>query len=197
MKSLRRRVPAGLWVVLGALWAGGGPAWGQLFQLYPERMNAPEAGDFTINRLLTERQMFSFFQLPDWELRREGTNRSLLFTAADLSAGIRIRLTEGTNASVAALEPAQWRQEVLARIPDSRLVQEFPCYADGRAGVAFDLVREAQHSTQAVFRVALVPYPGGLAEFELRTTTNYMVRARRALGVLMSSFRVEARSADR
>jgi hypothetical protein len=191
MTVFRRPAATALTLILATCLAGGRVASAQIYQLYAEKVADPEEGDFTVNRLLTDRLMFSFVQLPDWELRREGTNRSLLFTAADLSAGIRFKLTEDTNGALARVDAPRLREEVLARLPESRLVQEFACFADGQRGVAFDLVRTAQHSTQAVFRVAFVPFSEGMAEFELRTTTNHMDRAHRVLRLLMNSFRVE------
>jgi len=196
---MKTRLPR-VWMRFGGalllVCAGWPSAWTQPLRLYAERIEEPEAGVYAVNRLLTDHELITFIQLPDWELRREGTNRALLFTAFDLSAGIRLSFTEGTRDVIETPDRARWRDQVLARFPQSRLVREFACHADGRAGVAVDLVREVAHSTQSVFRVALVPYPGGLAEFELRTTTNHLARSTRALSLLMGSFRVQARAAS-
>lgn len=178
-------------------WATAQAASAPTFQVYSERMNEPESGDYLVQHVRTDEQGFRFIAPTGWEVRPEGTNTALLLTAPDLSAGIRIVLGRDTNTASALADAGPYRDQVLARIAGSRVVQEFRCYADGRQGVAFDLVRESQHSTQAVFRVALVPYPGGLAEFELRTSTNHFRAARASFGLLLDTFRVEAKSPGR
>jgi hypothetical protein len=203
--SARRHLVRAAVFLLGAVLSLGGgsePAVGadapvRTFQIYSQDMDEPENPNRKVYVLRTDTQRFFFLPPHRWEVRQEGTNQALLFTAPDLSAGIRLDLDVDTNTIPVSLEPVRLREAVLAGFSDSQIEREYACVVDGQKGVAFDLRKTLQHSTQAMFRLAYVPYPGGLAAFEMRTTTNHSTSARRALGRLMNSFRVEPQPTGR
>jgi len=161
------------------------------FQLYTEREEIPERGEVTACVLLTQPCRFRFLPPINWSVKSDATNLTVVLTPADLSAGIVLVLHPGTNTATPALDAGQLRQRVLERYPKAKLVREYTCNVSGAVGPAFDLVNDVPGDGQAALRFVFVPYPGGMASFEARTTRDRAAATKRHLSWVLSSLRIE------
>ena len=127
-----------------------------------------------------------------WSVKCQATNATLLLTHPDLKAEIGIvlhREPEGTNGPP---DLAHWQRQAQSRYPQSTLQRESECTVAGREGWAFELAKTVGTGTAALVRVVMAPYPGGVAEFEMRTTAVHERMARRALRGVLSSLTIES-----
>jgi hypothetical protein len=163
------------------------------FLLTTERLAAPEGGEVTQHILLTDTHAFRFHPPPEWGIQTVPTNRLVMFWEGGLGAGILLRFwpPEPTN-SLAALRET-WRPRIEARRAGGRVIQEFACGSVAGPGLGFDLEQRVDPLTYAAFRVAVIPYPGGIAEFELRTTATHATNYHRLFRHLVGSFAAELR----
>ena len=161
------------------------------FQLYTEREEIPERGEVTACVLLTQGCRFRFLPPVNWSIKSEATNLTVVLTPADLSAAILLVLHPGTNSSPPALDADQLRQRVLERYPKARLMREYTCNISGVVGPAFDLVNDVPGDGQAALGFVFLPYAGGMASFEARTTRDCASTTKRHLSWVLSSLRIE------
>lgn len=161
------------------------------FQLYLERELISERGEVAACVLLTQGCRFRFLPPVNWSIRTDATNLTVVLTPADLSAGIFLVLHPGTNNAAPTLDPDQLRQRVLERYPKAKLVREFTCHVSGRVVPAFDLLNDVPGVGQAVLKFVFAPYPGGLAEFESRTSRDRALATKRNLSWVLGSLRIE------
>jgi hypothetical protein len=82
------------------------------------------------------------------------------------------------------------RERVLVRYPGARITSEFKCYTAGHDGLAFDFLRTVDSSLKAAYRLAFVPFDGGVVEFEMKASKAKFQKHQRAFGLLLNSFQI-------
>jgi hypothetical protein len=114
----------------------------------------------------------------------------LQLTEPDLKAAINLRLHAGPETTNALPDLPAWRERVKERHPKAVWLLDSPCFIADRAAWGCDLAIPVDKATVARVRVVVVPYPGGSAEFEMRTTAIHENLARRAMRRVLNSLAI-------
>jgi hypothetical protein len=161
------------------------------FRLMPEIADEPEGGRATNQVLVTETHRFAMRFPPGWGVQILATNQTLLMLEPELRAGIELRFWPQEGQAAEELEA--WLKRLGERLDDGMILGQFRARSATAEGWGFDLVRAVDETTRAGLRVILVPYPGGMAEFELRAPMTEVTKYYRVLRHLVGSFSPEAR----
>jgi hypothetical protein len=136
--------------------------------------------------LVTETHRFAIKFPARWSLQLVASNQTLLMMEPQLRAGIELRLWPREGQEAEELET--WLKRIEDRLDGGIVVAQFPARSGTAEGWGFDLVRALDKRTRAGMRVILVPYPGGMAEFELRAPITEVTNYYRVLRHLVASF---------
>jgi hypothetical protein len=159
---------------------------GATFQLIPTETKGAEGGIAKQQELITDTHRF-VLKIPErWGIQLVSSNQSVLILEPNLRAGIELRLwpQEGQ----AEEELATWLKRIEDRAGGAVMIRQFRARSATAEGWGFDLVRAMDRVTRAGLRVILVPYPGGMAEFELRAPASEVADYYRVLRHLVASF---------
>jgi hypothetical protein len=159
---------------------------GATFQLIPTEVETAEGGVLKQQELVTETHRIALRIPPRWGIQLVSSNQSLLILEPNLRAGIEVRLwpQEGQEQE----ELATWLKRIEERSNGAVMINQFRARSATAEGWGFDLVRAIDRTTRAGLRVILVPYPGGMAEFELRAPAAEVADYYRMLRHLVASF---------
>jgi len=179
------------------------------FELFRTVFQIPERGEVAGYAVVTATHKITFLPPVGWTAEINRQKQEVILSNGDFDMAASFRLTSGTPPGLLASGPAAGgadnvaetekaaaaRKETLRelarrRFPNARVVHEFDCFADGHLGVALDMELSGGQGIAALFRVAVVPLPAGLAEFELRTAPAKAEDTRYGLAGLMASFHV-------
>ena len=137
---------------------------------------------------------FAFIVPKGYFIRADEANRQLRAVERDDKCSITVRLfTAPTNAvdqATGTLKAEAFREVVLQRFTNSRILEEFTLTAGGRAGPAFDLAWKNEAGLTLQSRIAFIPTVAGVMEFHLLTTGAEMKEFKYALNTLMLTVRV-------
>ncbi len=160
---------------------------GATFRLEPVERDAPEGGLATTQVLVTETHRFAL-KFPDrWGVQVVSSNETLLMLEPDMRAGIELRLWPQSGQTTEEL--TEWLiRRLQGRLGDGVMLGQFRARSATAEGWGFDLVRALDRTTRAGLRVILIPYPGGMAEFELRAPVREVADYYRVLRHLVASF---------
>jgi hypothetical protein len=174
-----------------------GPIQGGEMILYQEEIDLPEGGTTQRPVLLTETHR-ARFQAPDrWHMELTSTNQTVMFYDPAFGAGIMMRLWTESRDNSGDGFVSGWRERIEQRLQESELVGEFRAFGANAQGLGIDLEKPLGRTTRTSFRIALIPFDGGLAEFELRTTSLYATNYHRVFRHLVGSFSAERRQDGR
>lgn len=158
--------------------------------LHSETLNTPEQGEVTEYVLRVEDREFRFIPRRKWTVKYDPTKKTVTLLPPDLEAGLSFTITTEPDEVLADMKPERLRELILTRYPGARITSEFKCYTGGRSGLAFEFELMLEKETTAAFRVAFVPFDGGVIEFELKTTGSNLAAYHHTFGNLLNSFRV-------
>ncbi|MCL4180840.1 MAG: hypothetical protein KJ072_24220 [Verrucomicrobia bacterium] len=169
---------------------------GATFRLESVESKAPEGGVTTTQVLVTETHRIAL-KFPDrWGVQVVSSNETLLMLEPDMRAGIELRLWPQSGQTTEEL--TEWLvRRLQGRLGDGVMVGQFRARSATAEGWGFDLVRALDRTTRAGMRVILVPYPGGMAEFELRAPVTEVGNYYRVLRHLVASFSPKETVGDR
>ena len=176
------------WVVLRLALATAHAA--ETNALETETVNIPERGEVTIYVLRIEGKEFRFYPPNKWSVRYDPAKKTVTLLPPNLDAGLSITIAPEPDASRGSLKPEPLRELILTRYPEANITSEFRCYAAGKTGLAFEFERMLEKETKAAFRLAFVPFEGGVIEFELKTTGSKLPAYHHIFGNLLNSFRI-------
>lgn len=177
-----------LTAALTAADAPGGKPGPPPFELIPRIERAPEMGELTCYDLQTARGRFTFLPPGGWKADLRRDEQRLILRAPDYTAQIEIRMAPANPALAPKPNPDALRPQVLDRFPSGRLLEQFTCYTDCAAGLAFDVEWRVSPNVRSTSRLAFVPCRGGTWEFCLTTTPEHWLRHQATLGALLTSF---------
>ncbi len=167
-------------------------AFGDGFRLIPMVRTTPEGGEVTNQILQLEEHQFAMKFPEGWALQIVSSNQALLMLEPDLRAGIQFRLWPQEGQGPEELET--WLRRLKERKEGGSVVHLFSARSATAEGWGFDFVRAVDERTQAGLRVILVPYPGGMAEFELRAPLSEIGKYYRVLRHLVGSFSLQEKA---
>jgi hypothetical protein len=159
---------------------------GATFQLIPTETKGAEGGIAKQQELVTDTHRF-VLKIPDrWGIQLVSSNQSVLILEPNLRAGIQLRLWPQEGQAEGEL--ATWLKRIEDRSAGAVMIRRFRAQSATAEGWGYDLVRAMDRATRAGLRVILVPYPGGVAEFELRAPASEVADYYRVLRHLVASF---------
>jgi hypothetical protein len=195
--AFERKRPLPRWLLRPALFSGAplllvlAPLLAaQGYALHTESVTIPEQGAVTEYVLRIEDKEFRFIPRKKWSVRYDPAKRTATLLPPNLEAGLSFTITPAPGELLQNLNPERLRELILARYPGARITTESRCYAAGKAGLAFEFERMLEKETTAAFRIAFVPFDGGVIEFELKTTGSKLPAYHHTFGNLLNSFRV-------
>jgi hypothetical protein len=181
---------------LGLLLALAASAQAAGMVVYQEEVELSEGGTTQRPVLLTETHQVRFQPPARWHMELTSTNQTVMFYEPGLEAGIMMRLwTEGaTNQENGS--STGWRKRVEDRLEQGEVIAEFKVYSANAEGIGIDLEQSLTPVTRAAYRIALIPFEGGLVEFELRTSAEWAAKYQRVFRHLVGSFLAERRDSE-
>jgi hypothetical protein len=164
--------------------------------MYQEEVELSEGGTSQRPVLETETHRVRFQPPPRWHMELTSTNQTVMFYEPGLEAGIMMRLwTEGSS-NQANNSATGWRKRVEERLEQGEVVAEFKVYSANAEGLGIDVEQSLSPVTRASYRIALIPFEGGLVEFELRTSAERAAKYQRVFRHLVGSFLAERRESN-
>ena len=127
----------------------------------------PESGKVTYTILHTEKNETSFLPPSGWKSDIDAKGGTITWTSPDYQSMIRLKISNHGDEQTPKLRPEELRQAAAAEFAEAKINEEFPCFTSGSSGLALDCEHVAKGQFAMASRVALVPIPGGLAQFNL------------------------------
>lgn len=185
------------------------PGTGGLAQTAPAETNAP-AFSLTTTRHDLEgighyfravatlgTNQLAFIVPKGYLIRLDEAARQLRAVEREDKCSITVRLfptpTNAVDKAGGELKPAVFRELVLARHGDARVVEELTLTAGGSPGPAFDFTWRNAGGFPLQSRIAFIPTPAGIVEFHLLTSAADKEEFTYALNSLMLTFRFGAK----
>jgi hypothetical protein len=162
------------------------------FRLHTRPMAIPERAPVTSYVLQTSNARFSFLPPRNWSVKENPATKEVVMMARNLITSIRFKIVDTGPEATMEARMTQWRQSVLERHTDGKIIEEFRCYTSKVEGAALDLERIGPNDKKISTRLACIPIPAGRVEFDLTTTGGNVADARQAFGNLLTSFRIES-----
>ena len=160
-------------------------------RFFTQPLIIPERGAVTSCILLLGTNRFSFLPPPDWRVQCDDNSKTVTLTSSDLGVGVHFKFITDRSQTGQPLQADIFRPRVLARFPGGIITNEFTCFTSGREGLAFDVDHVGAKKMKMTTRLAFVPFPGGLVEFDLTTTQKQFELYQLPFGNLLTSFRIE------
>lgn len=160
-------------------------------RFFTQPLVIPERGTVTSCVILLGTNRFSFLPPPDWRVHCDDSTKSVALTSRDLGVGIHFKFVSDRFQTDQPLQPETLRTQVLQRFSGGKIANEFACFTSGREGLAFDVEYTGAKKVRMLTRLAFIPFPGGLVEFNLTATEKQFESNQLALGNLLTSFHIE------
>ena len=154
-----------------------------------KRVGGPDVmpGDFAYVTFGTNK--FGFVMPAGLRLEVEDAQKVTL-VSADLSCLLTFRVLESIAPDTTELDPAPYRDLLLSRHPDVKILEEFSQAAVNRRGPVFDLRWNAADAVQRRERVLFIPSAAGVLEFSLVSSLENFEAGRQGFNALLLTFRV-------
>ncbi|MGP8236888.1 MAG: hypothetical protein ACLQVW_15945 [Limisphaerales bacterium] len=133
------------------------------FAVIPATLPSAEGGSANVLLMEVGKAQFSLRVPNGYGIQVNEESRSIVFTAADGTSAITVRVTTNFPATLPRMEDL--RDMVAKKYPGASVVQSGPCVSDYGTGLCFDFVQPAQNGLALRIRDAYVPCPTGSFEF--------------------------------
>ena len=161
------------------------------FSLGSRTAEIPESGKVTYTILHTEKNETSFLPPSGWKSDIDAKGGTITWTSPDYQSMLRLKISNHGDEQTPKLRPEELRQAVAAEFAEAKINEEFPCFTSGASGLALDCEHVAKGQFAMASRVALVPIPGGLAQFNLTSPKDQFVKRQIDFSRFLNSFRIE------
>jgi hypothetical protein len=161
-------------------------------QFFSRPLMIPERGPVTSYILQKSDHRFAFLPPPEWRLNLEASTDQLTMLPTNLTASISFAIQVFPTNLASSLDASWLRGQLVKRFGSAEIIREFPCYTSDRKGLAFDLEMAVTNGAKMAYRVAFVPYAGGLIEFDLAAPAPKVADYHFAFANLLTSFRIES-----
>lgn len=162
------------------------------FRLSTRNEAIPENGIVSYTVLRSEVNEFSFLPPPQWRQAIDQKASSISWTAPDYRTSIQMQLHNTTSNGIPKLQAESLRQELTSRHKQVKILEQFPCYSSGSAGLAFDWERPGEGGFTIRSRSAFLPIDGGLVELTLTASKEQFETRQMDLMRLLNSLRITA-----
>jgi hypothetical protein len=129
-----------------------------------------------------------------WTHQLLTAEQTLVLTAKDASASIRLKLVEGESGKVPALDTESLRRQTGDAFPGATVVGEYRYCWQGLYGPCFDLAHSRTGPGRLSSRLVFLPFRGGYAEFMMTAASDQFDKQVRDLSRVVDSFRIKAGS---
>jgi hypothetical protein len=164
---------------------------GELFTLGSRTAEIPENGQVTYTILHTEKNETSFLPPSGWKADIDAKGGTITWTSPDYQSMIRLKISNNGGDQTRKLRPEELRETVGQEISGAKINEEFPCFTSGVSGLALDCEHTDKGQFVMASRVALVPIPGGLAQFTLTSPKAQFSKQQIDFSRFLNSFRIE------
>jgi hypothetical protein len=165
---------------------------GERFEMQRRPLVIPEAGTVISNVIVTDQYEFSFVPPTGWRTEVDAKRKTLTFYCYESNAMMVLRIVPKGDFDAYAVERSALRQRVLDLHPRAKILEEFSCYTGSGSGPAFDLEETLPNRPKDGWRLAFVPFAGGVFEFSLFAARQNFDGYLLNFGALLTSFHVEA-----
>lgn len=160
-------------------------------RFFTQPLVIPERGTVTSCVILLGSNRFSFLPPADWRVHCDDSTKLVTLTSRDLGVGLHFKFVSDRFQTGQPLQVEMLRTQVLQRFSNGKIANEFACFTSGREGLAFDVEYTGAKKIKMLTRLAFIPFPGGLVEFNLTGTEKQFESNHLAFGNLLTSFRIE------
>jgi len=167
------------------------------FTLGSRTAEIPESGKVTYTILRTEKNETSFLPPSGWKAEVDAKGGTITWTAPDYQSIIRLKISNRGEEQTSKLRPEELRQAVTQEFPEAKITEEFPCFTSGASGLGVDCEHLAKNQFAMSSRVALVPIPSGLAQFNLTSPKDQFAKRQIDFSHFLNSFRSETANHNR
>jgi hypothetical protein len=164
---------------------------GEPFTLGSRTAEIPESGKVTYTILRTGKNEVSFLPPSGWKSEVDAKGGTITWTSTDYQSSIRLKITDGGGDQAPKLRAEDLRETVAQEISGAKINEEFPCFTSGASGLALDCEHVAKGQFAMASRVALVPIPGGLTQFNLTSPKDQFTKRQIDFTRFLNSFRIE------
>jgi hypothetical protein len=164
---------------------------GEPFTLGSRTAEIPESGKVTYTILRTEKNETSFLPPFGWKSEFDAKGGTITWTSQDYQSMIRLKISNNGGDQTPKLRPEELRETVGREISGAKINEEFSCFTSGESGLALDCEHTDKGQFVMASRVALVPIPGGLAQFTLTSPKAQFFKRQIDFSRFMNSFRIE------
>ena len=175
-------------IVVGSLLLPLQPA--GAFHLFFVPLTIPERGTVASCLVKTETANFKFLPPAGWRVDENSAQQKITMAATNLNTTIVWQITP------AGLSPEQWRQQVVQRFANARLLGDFDAYCAGQkcAAVEFELLNPHGKLSK---RLVFVPFGHGALEIEFTAIGTPPDRVLVGFSNFLASFQIEPPDARR
>jgi hypothetical protein len=161
------------------------------FSLGTRSLEIPEAGQATYVVLNTARNEISFLPPQGWKTDVDAKAGTITWTSPDYRSMLSLKIKDDNGEQTPKLRAEELRQSVLQTMEGTKIKEESHCYTSGGSGLAFDCERVVGGGSAMSVRLAFVPLPGGVAEFNLTSPHDQSAKRQVDFGRFLNSFKVE------
>jgi hypothetical protein len=163
---------------------------GQMQYLLPKTLPLPEGGaSLRACELHTDEGVFFFVPPASWSQQFKAQQNEISYLSPQNDTCIKFSITWTNKGELVPLKSEFLRDYIQTKYPGAKILEEFPCYTCGQAGIGFQLEQTPASTKKTLTRLAFVPFPGGWLEFRLTTATDLFPKRAPAFSTMVSSFR--------
>jgi hypothetical protein len=168
-----------------------GSARGPACLLRSERVKPVEGPPFTLYKLQVERVEFQFVPPPAWSVKYDPDKRTLTLLAVNLDGGVSVNIDLGDAGDLEVTDGEQLKARILNDYKGARRLREYRRPIAGVECVGYEFERPVDKNLLGSFRVIQVAFPGGKAEFEMKSSSRKFADFDPLFGAFLGSFRIQ------
>lgn len=166
-------------------------AWADRFQLRQQPLLIPERGEVTSCVIVMETNQVVFLPPADWLVRTGAAEKKVTMRSPDGAILFSLKFVEAATNGTPKLEAEAISQQVKERFPRATVVGQYTCYSGVGSGLAFDLEQTGAQREKIHTRIAFVPMPGYLLEFNATAINSPLKQWEFHYGNLLAALRVD------
>ena len=148
----------------------------------------PFNGEIIRGIIVAETNQFSFVVPAGFRQQVDPASKKVTLTSTNYACAIVASIHESAVQGPSDLKPDSFRQRLLARYKDARIIDEFTASIESMSGPAFELEWTGDAGKMST-RAAFIPYPGGHFEVTVQAPTTKIRSYDQSLFQLLLSVR--------
>jgi len=159
--------------------------------LHSERVEPREGHPFTLYKLRVDKVEFQFVPPPAWSVKYDPNKRILTLLALDLDGGVTLNIEFGGKDAAGVTDCEDLKARILDRHKGARGLREYRRPIAGVECVGYEFERPVDERLTASFRVIQVGFPGGMGEFEMKSSSRRFAEFDPLFGAFLGSVRIQ------